>query len=261
MRSIAIIGAAACAAGLAAAAPASAAPEEIQVYMDEINPVHHFGLDVHVNYVADGDLTADYPGQQQTRRRTRITPEFSFALSPQWELGAYLPLTSLDDQGRYTVDGEKLRIKYIAPHAEDGAFWGGNFEIGKVVRRTDINPWNAEFKGIFGTHNGPWTLALNTNFDWAVKGPDKGPATLELATKASYAIAPDFSIGLESYNDVGEVRHLGGDLSRLEHSTYLAIDKDFGDWGLNFGVGRGYGENPDHWIVKAIIGVPIDRRR
>jgi hypothetical protein len=260
MRNWALIGA--CGLALAGVAgPALAAGEEIQVYMDEISPKGHFGLDVHVNYVADGDLVADYPGQQQSRHRLRITPEWSYAITPNLELGAYLPLASYED-GHLTVDGEKLRLKFVAPRPEGrNWFWGANFEIGKVVHRTDINPWNAEAKGIIGTRNGPWTLALNTNIGWVVDGPDKGPAALELATKVSYDLAPDFAIGIESFNDVGELRHLGGDLTALEHSTYVTLDKGFGDWELNFGVGRGYGENPDQWIVKAIIGIPIDRRK
>ena len=74
MRNWALIGA--CGLALAGVAgPALAAGEEIQVYMDEISPKGHFGLDVHVNYVADGVKTFDYPGQQQSLHRVRITPE------------------------------------------------------------------------------------------------------------------------------------------------------------------------------------------
>jgi hypothetical protein len=248
---------------LGAAGPALAAGEEIQVYMDEISPKGHFGLDVHVNYVADGVKTFDYAGQQQSLHRVRITPEWSWAVGDTLELGAYLPLATISD-GDFKVDGAKLRLKFVAPRPENSDwFWGANFEIGKVAERIDINPWNAEAKGIIGARKGPWTMALNTNFGWVVDGPDKGDGVgLEIATKLSYAIAPDFAIGVESYNDVGEVSHLGGDLTRLEHSTYVTFDRSFGDWELNFGVGKGYGDaNPDEWIVKAIIGIPIDRRK
>jgi hypothetical protein len=241
--------------------PALAADEEIQVYMDEMNKAGHFGLDTHVNYVVSGDRLTDFPGQQQSLHRVRVTPEFSFGLTDNIELGAYLPLmTGID--GHYSADGVKGRIKFIAPRAEGREwFWGANFELGRVDNRLDINPWNAELKGILGARHGPWTLAANANFDWAVKGPDKGPTTLQLAAKATYDIAPDFAVGLETYNDLGPVRHLGGDLSRQEQALYLVMDKTFGDWDLDFGVGRGYGDNPDKWTIKAIIGVPIDRRK
>src|SRR5258708_2243456 len=113
-----------CALALAAAGPALAAGEETQVYMDEISPKGHFGLDVHVNYVADGEKTFDYVGQQQSLHRVRITPEWSWAVTDTLELGAYLPLTSYSD-GHYTVDGEKLRLKFVAPRPEGRDwFWG-----------------------------------------------------------------------------------------------------------------------------------------
>jgi hypothetical protein len=241
--------------------PALAADEEIQVYMDELNPTHHFGLDVHINYVTSGDRIADWPGQQQSLHRLRVTPEFSFALSPNWELGAYLPLMTAED-GHYSTDGVKGRIKFLASRPEGQHwFWGANFELGRVDRRQDINPWNAELKGILGTHNGPWTLAMNANVDWAVKGPDTGPTTLQIATRASYDIAPDFTIGVENYNDLGPVRHLGGDLSKQEQAVFLTVDKGLGDWDLQVGVGRGYGDNSDNWILKAMVGIPIDRRK
>ena len=252
---------AAIAAVLGGATPALAADEEIQVYMDEMNKAGHFGLDTHVNYVASGDRVADFAGQEQNLHRVRVTPEWSYGLTDHIELGAYLPLMTGVD-GHFAADGVKGRIKFIAPRPETQTwFCGVNFELGRVAHRLDENPWNAELKWIAGTHNGPWTLAANANFDWAVKGPNTGPTTLQIATKATYDIAPDFAIGVESYNDLGPVRHLGGDLTRQEQALYLVVDKTFGDWDLDFGVGRGYGDNPDKWTIKAIIGVPIDRRK
>lgn len=35
------------------------------------------------------------------------------------------------------------------------------------------------------------------------------------------------------------------------------LEKSFGKWDLNLGLGRGYGAPEDRWIVKAIVGVPI----
>ena len=60
------------AAGLSAS-QARAADEEIQVYMDEIGPVHALGLDVHLNYVPSGRVAPDFPGEEASGGRTRIT--------------------------------------------------------------------------------------------------------------------------------------------------------------------------------------------
>lgn len=44
---------------VSAATSSTAAPEEVQVYMDEVNQPGQFGLDVHSNYVFTGALTSD----------------------------------------------------------------------------------------------------------------------------------------------------------------------------------------------------------
>lgn len=92
--------------------PVWAAPEEIQVYMDEMRDRGEFGLDVHLNYVRSGSAVPDYPGAQAPRHVFRVTPEFSYGLTPNLELGLYV-LTSRDIHGNSTVDGQKLRLKCI----------------------------------------------------------------------------------------------------------------------------------------------------
>src|SRR5579863_8539733 len=52
----------ACLVALLMSAPAQAAPEEIQVYLDDLVGTGNFGMDVHNNYVVSGSETPDYPG-------------------------------------------------------------------------------------------------------------------------------------------------------------------------------------------------------
>ena len=243
----------------AAAFAARAADEEIQVYIDDMSAKGAYGLDVHVNDVLHGRAAnVDYLGEQASQGRLRITPEWAYGLTPNIELGAYLPLLTFDDRGQGEIAGVKGRIKFIAPHASDDPFfWGLNFELGKVRRDIDINPWNAELKGIVGLHQGPWTLAENLNIDWAVSGPDKGPASYQLATMVTRKIGGgDFDVGVESYNTLGDAKRLGP-LSVNDQQVFLIMDKGFGKWDLNLGLGWGYGRPEDHLIVKAIVGVPI----
>ncbi|MBS0333386.1 MAG: hypothetical protein JSS35_11515 [Proteobacteria bacterium] len=254
-------GTAALAIGLAAslvATTARAADEEIQVYIDDLLKPGALGLDVHVNDVLRGRLAnADYPGEQASMDRVRVTPEWAYGLTPNIELGAYLPLMTFAD-GRGEVGGVKGRIKFIAPHREgDGFFWGVNFELGRVRRDLDINPWNAELKGIAGLHKGPWTVAENLNVDWAVSGPDRGPVSYQLATMVTRKLgSDDFDVGFESYNTLGDAKRLGP-LNVNDQQFFLVMDKGLGKWDLNLGVGWGYGRPEDHLILKAIIGVPI----
>lgn len=239
--------------------PAMAAPEEIQVYMDEMDKPGHFGLDTHFNYVTDGTLANDYPGQQQSLDRLRITPELSYGITPNVEAGLYLPLATIDGQGRLDPGGVKARLKFIAPRAHGQVWWwGANFEIGHVNHKLDVNPWNAEFKGIVGARLGKWTLAENANVDFVVSGPQPHSPEVEFDTKLAYAMTKRVSLGIESYNGTGSFAHFGA-VGDSDQSIFAVTDIDLGHWALNFGLGRGYGTNPDHMIVKAILSLPLER--
>jgi hypothetical protein len=90
-----------------------------------------------------------------------------------------------------------------------------------------------------------------------VSGPDQGaPADLQLALKAAYSLDKLTAVGVETYNALGTTR-APGRFDDNDHQTYLAVDRSFGRWDVNFGVGYGYGRPEDRWIVKAVIGVPI----
>ena len=235
-----------------------AAPEEIQVYMDEMNAKGEIGLDVHLNYVRSGSSIPDYPGAQAPRHVFRVTPEFSYGLTSDLELGLYL-LTSRDADGNSTVDGQKLRLKYIAPKAADQAYFiGANLEIGRVEHRLSENPWNGELKGIFGYRKDRWTLALNTNMGFKISGPVDSPPTLSLATKVAYKTDRDFQIGFESYNQLGELGRLGNlNMSQLSQTIYAVIDATIKGWDINFGIGRGLTANSDRWVFKTVVSVPF----
>ena len=244
--------------GVLVGGAAFGADEEIQVYMDELGKPGEFGLDVHTSFVASGDLATNYPGNQPSLHRLRITPEFAYSLTNSLELGMYLPLATLDRNGQLGLGGIKFRLKYIAPKApEDSWFWGVNLELGRVNHSLDANPVNGELKGIAGTRSGPWTLAFNANVGFKVAGPEASPATIELATKLMHSIGHGASLGIESFNGMGELRS-PGHLSDSEQAGFVVLDRPIGRWELNLGVGVGYGSNPDRLILKAIIGVPID---
>ena len=244
--------------GVLACGVACGADEEIQVYMDEIGKPGEFGLDVHTNYVASGDLVTDYPGNQPSLHRLRVTPELAYGLTNSLELGVYLPLATLDQDGQLDLGGIKFRLKYLAPRAPEARwFYGANLELGRVNHRLDANPVNGELKGILGTRRGPWTLAFNANVGFKISGPEPSPAAIELTTKLMRSIGNGASLGIESFNGMGELRS-PGHLNDSGQAGYIVLDKSIGRWELNLGAGAGYGSNPDRLILKAILGVPID---
>ena len=241
------------------AAPAIAAPEEIQVYMDEMDQPGHFGLDTHINYAASGARIDDYPGEEQARHRLRVTPEFSYGITPNFEAGLYLPLATLDEHGHANFGGVKTRLKFLAPRAEGQKWWwGANFEIGHVDRRLDINPWNAELKGIVGIRTGLWTLAENVNLDFVVSGPEHHSPEIEFDTRVAYAVSHRLSLGVEGYNGTGSFARFGA-VGSSDQSVFAVADVDLGHWALNLGVGRGFGANTDRTIVKMIVSLPLER--
>ena len=242
----------------AVAGPALAADEEIQVYMDDMDKPGQFGLDVHNNYVFTGDGASDYAGEMSSLHRYRLTPEWSYGLTKDVELGLYLPLTTIDSAGHFEADGLKGRIKWIAPRPDDQTwFWGLNLEIGRVSHALDINPWNGELKGIWGMRRGRWTVAFNGNLDWAIAGPQIAPATLDFDTKVAYSLTKTFAVGFESYNGAGTFRQVGR-FGSNDEALYGAVDTSLGKWDLNLGLGHGYGGARDGWVGKVIVSVPID---
>ena len=245
---------------LSLAGPAAAAPEEIQVYEDDLVKPGGIGLDLHNNYVLSGSSLPDHSGGAAPEHAYRLTPEFYYGLAPNLEVGVYV-LSEVERDGTTTVGGEKLRLKYIAPRASEAQpfYWGVNFEIGRVSNRYDVNPWNAELKGIAGYVRGPWKLVANANLDWTVSGPQPQKPTLNLDFKVGYALARDLSIGVETYNDIGDAHNFGR-FSQQQEALYAVVDTSIHGWDLNLGVGRGLSGPTDHWVAKAVIGVPFGPR-
>jgi hypothetical protein len=233
---------------------ARAAPDEIQVYLDDLTKPGHFGSDLHNSYVISGSRTPDFPDALAPQHVYRFTPELYYGLTPTMELGLYLLTTTGPGTGP-NYDGQKLRFKYIAPHDETkGSFWGANLEIGKTTRRVSEVPWNAQLKGIYGFRSGPWTVGFNANFDWSLSGSPNSPVALEFDSKVAYQVREGYQIGFESYNELGPLRHIGN-LNTLSQTLYAVVDTQLGKVDLNAGIGRGLTTVSDRWILKFIVGL------
>ncbi len=236
--------------------PVQAAPEEIQVYMDELNPAGEPGLDMHVNDVLAGVSGPAFPGGQASLHRWRVTPELSLGLGGGFEAGAYLPLATITSDGKVRADGAKVRVKWLAPHGKQGFYYGANYEIGYSDHLIDEHHWNNEIKLIGGWRNGRWLVAINGNIDFALSGANPGPATLDLDEKLGYRLSDRWTLGVETYNGLGPIRALG-QFAAYDQATYLVVDAHLGRWDVNAGIGKGYGGNGDHLVLKFIISVPL----
>lgn len=226
-----------------------AAPEEVQVYLDDFAEVGKPGLDLHANYVPSG--------QPSTYHQFRVTPELSYGINTNWEVAAYW-LTVKDPGVSPQTDGMKLRARWRpkAPSAESPFYWAVNFEVGQLSKRFYQDETSGEVKLIGVWKTDPWTLGINLNFDRALKSNPVQAATSEVDTKIAYQIREGLQVGIENYSFLGAI-HSDPSQPQSSHANYLAADFNLGRWDFNVGIGHASGQSPDKTVLKAIIGVPF----
>lgn len=237
--------------------PALAAPDEIQVYLDDIREPGEAGLELHLNYVPKGRSTPDYEGEIPPHHVFRLMPEISFGIAPNWDVGLYLPFQTSPDGSVYS-NAARLRLKYLAPTQDTKPFfWGVNLEAGYVPLRVSEDRYAAELRGFTGYRNGPWLFAVNPIFGFALSGPNKSSTPeFDLNFKVAREINDEWALGFEHYAGFGPINNMYSS-SQQDHVFYLVADFERKGFGVNFGVGRGLTNASDDWVVKAIISIPL----
>ena len=246
-----------CAAGMLACSlpfDVAAAPEEIQVYLDDVNEPREFGIEMHVNYVVDGPRTPDYPGQLPSHHVLQVTPEFSYGFAKNWDAGLYL-LSSLAPNGGFDFNGAKVRVKYIAP-SSGAFFWGMNVEVGYTSRRVSENYVNTELRPILGWRGDKWLFAVNPILDVALSGNASREPVFAPALKIARTIGEGMQLGIEHHADMGPINHIPA-FNQQNHVLYGVLDMQKGGFDLNFGIGRGLTSVSEQWVAKMIIGIPF----
>lgn len=232
---------------------AVAAPDEIQVYTDDVNEPGEFGLEMHVNYVVDGFRAPTYAGQLPTHHVLQVTPEFSYGFAKNWDAGLYL-LSAAASDGNLYGNGAKLRVKYIAP-ATGAFFWGMNFEIGRVSQRVSASATNVELRPIVGWRNDKWLVSFNPILGIALSGNSREPVFAP-ALKIARTVREGLQLGIESYSDMGPLHH-SPPYNQQDHMIYAVADLQKGKFDLNFGIGRGVTSASEKWVAKMIVGIPF----
>ena len=235
----------------------AALPDEIQVYDDGINTPGETGLELHLNRTQRGRSIPLYPGEVPPNRATRITPEFSYGISPQWEAGLYLP-SVVDAHGAWALAGTKLRLKWIGQRAEEGGwFYGANLELSKIRKPYEESMLGFELRPILGYRWADWLVATNPILHKDLSpGYRSGGMDFTPAIKISRQIAEGLSAGIETYSDLGRLAKLSP-AAQQEHSVYAVLDVERGPWVMNIGIGRGLNAQTDRWTIKAIIEIPM----
>ena len=109
---------------------AYAQTDEIQVYDATINEPGQFSVELHNNYTPIGRKVPDFEGGIVPNHTLNGVPEWAYGVTDWLELGAYVPLYSWTGNGRFLIDGAKLRAEFVAPHAQERSFfYGVDFEL------------------------------------------------------------------------------------------------------------------------------------
>ena len=241
---------------LLAALPAVAAPDEIQVYTDDMNEPGDFGVELHVNYVIDGERQAAYAGASPSQHMLQTTPEFSYGITKNWEAGMYVPV-AYEENGQLYGNGLRLRMKYIATPADGSSlFWGLNAEYGYSSLRVSESEWGMEMRPIIGYRTDNWLLSFNPIFTMELSGNASRQPQFEPSLKVARTVAQGMQAGLEYYGEYGYSNHILPASERVNY-LYAALDIEQRDFDMNFGVGRGDSNASDSWVAKAIIAFPF----
>ena len=241
---------------IAASPEVQAAPDEIQVYTEELNDPGQYGLELHVNYALKGAKTASYEGEMLSHHRLQVTPEFSYGLTKTLEAGLYLP-AARSAEGNIYGNGVRLRLKYIAPR-EEGArfFWGLNGELGRSAHRVSDSAIGLELRPIIGYRDADWLISFNPILDLDLSSGFSREPKFEPALKVARKAAEGFHAGLEYYGEFGPLHHRLP-ASERAHYIYAVADVETKSFDINFGIGRGIENASDQWVAKAIISFPF----
>lgn len=126
-------------------------------------------------------------------------------ITPRLELGAYLPLYTVTRDGRFLIDGGKLRGLFVLPNAAERTFWYGvNFELSYNARHWQEARYAAEVRPIVGWRFGPVDLVLNRIVDLPFHG-GPGALTFAPAEGVAYNFSETWALAVKHYADFGRV--------------------------------------------------------
>jgi hypothetical protein len=149
-----------------APAPASAQTDEIQVYDAVIAEPGVFNLTWHNNFIADGAKTAAFPGGLIPDKSFNGVTEWAYGVTAWFEAGLYLPLYSVSQDRGATINGGKIRLLFVRPHAGDRRFfYGANFEFSYNALHWEPEHFTSEIRPIVGWHLHPVDIIVNPILD------------------------------------------------------------------------------------------------
>ncbi len=225
--------------------------DEIQVYDGSIAEKGKFNLTLHNNFTPSGQKTPAFPGAIIADRSFNGTAEWAYGATDWFEAGLYMPLYSISKGRGGSLNGFKLRMLFVRPHAEDHTFvYGMNFEFSYNARYWDPKRATAEIRPIVGLHLHPVDIIVNPILDTSYDGfrnLDFAPST-----RIAYNINPQWAVAAEEYADLGAI-HKFDPLDQQSHQMYAVVDHGSKFLDVEFGIGFGLTPASDKVTLKLIL--------
>jgi hypothetical protein len=222
-------------------------------------------LEVYRTDIADqGETNFDFAGNlartsnQSDLNGTSVfqaVGEFSYGLTDQLEAGLKLPVSYVD--GAWYGNGLLTEIKYVAPHAKEGFYWGTEIEVGFESPLDEKRQWTLEAVPILGYRANKWDIVINPGLSIASAGDQRGVVEFEPSGKLAYQFAQKSAIGVEYFSEAGPLTAIlpGGQRSEI---AFLALDTKVGKSAINIGFGHGVNDASPRFVAKLIVDLEFD---
>jgi hypothetical protein len=240
-------------------AVAFAQTDEIQVYDAVIAEPGIFNLTWHNNFIADGLKTPAFPGGLIPDRSFNGVTEWAYGVTTWFEAGLYLPLYSFSQNRGATINGGKIRLLFVRPHAEDRTFfYGVNFEFSYNALHWEPYHFTSEIRPIIGWHLHPVDIILNPILDNTFRGGFKN-LDFAPAVRVAYNLPPKWALAVEEYADYGPLRQFYS-AGKQSQELFVVFDRYSKPLNIEAGVGFGLTSSSDKITLKLILSRDLNSR-
>ena len=246
---------------LLAAPTAFAQTDEIQVYDAEIADKGVVNLMIHTNFIPIGRKTPDFPGAIIPNNSVNGAAEWAYGVASWFEQGLYLPVYSLNSDGRGTsYNGFKLRELFVRPKAaEHRFFYGVNFEFSVNQTYWEPKRITSEIRPIVGLHLHPVDLIFNPILDTDYTG---GFRNLQFnpATRIAYNLPHQWAVAVEEYAGFGPLGQFDTIHNQFQE-VWAVVDHNTKLVNIETGVGFGVTAGSDRVTFKLMVSRDLNSRK
>jgi hypothetical protein len=241
-------------------AAALAQTDEIQVYDANIAEPGVFNLMLHNNFTPSGLKTPSFDGALIPDRSYNGVAEWAYGVTDWFEAGLYLPLYSVSRGRGATINGGKIRLLFVRPHADDHKFfYGMNFEFSYNAKHWDDHRFTSEIRPIIGVHLHPIDIIVNPILDNSYVGGFKS-LDFAPATRVAYNFNSKWAGAVEEYADLGPLRAFAP-LGEQSHQLFAVVDHSSKFADIEAGIGFGLNGASDKITLKFMVSHDLFARR